>query len=448
MFLEQVDPLTEFLDGIKSKSTRSRYVPRFDLFLRTIGMEGRNTRERAKNFALKARDTDWAYNTINQYMRMQRERAEKGEISESTVPNYFKPIKLFCDMNRITLPWKNIQKRIPQGRAYAENELLTKDQLRQLLTYPDRRIKVAVLTNVSSGIRVGSWDYLNWGDIKPILKDGVIVSASFRAYDTKRKTYYPAYLTPEAYTCIKDYIEYRKKNGERITPKSPVLRNLFVPDKGAKGEPHNPIRLKSTGVKRLIEDALKGTGLRKVLPKGTRRHPFQANHGFRKYFSTVCFTRMKAIHATMIQGHSLGVNDSYVTPSTNELLEEYLKAVPDLTILEQLPGQPSEEDVDEMKEKIKLQGEEVIKLHGEIAERNKQMQGRIDKLESANKKQEEKSATFEKLLDKIDVIKLIADGERAMFQGKEREVQEMQDLREKATGLKSKSEREKPAKRA
>ncbi len=378
MYLQEVDPLTEFLDGIKSKSTKNRYVTRFDLFLRTIGMKGDNNRQRSKNFALKARDTDWGYNTINQYMRMQRERAERGEISESTVPNYFKPIKLFCDMNRIALPWKNIQRRIPRGRQYAENELLTKEQIRQLLTYPDRRIKVLVLTNLSSGIRVGSWDYLNWGDIKPIEKDGIILCATVRAYDTKRRKYYQTFITPEAYSSISDYIEFRRENGERISPKSPVLRNLFIPEKGAKGEPHNPIKLKSTGVSSLIEDALKVTGLRKNLPKGTRRHPFQANHGFRKYFSTICFTRMKSMHATMIQGHSLGVNDSYVTPSISELLEEYQKAIPDLTILEQLPGQPTVEDVNDMKEFMETQGE-IIKVQGETIDLLKQ---RVEKLEA------------------------------------------------------------------
>lgn len=426
MYLQEVDPLTEFLDGIKSTVTRTKYVMRFDLFLRTIGINGANKRERSKKYALKARDVEWATNTINQYMRMQRERAEKGEISESTVPNYFKPIKLFCEMNRIALPWVNIQRRIPRGPQYAENELLTKEQIRQLLTYPDRRIKVIVLIDVSSGIRVGSWDQLNYGDIKPIEKDGIILCASFRAYDTKRRKYYPTFITPEAYAAFNDYIEYRKRSGEKITSKSPVLRNLFVPDKGAHGEPHEPIRLKSTGVQSLMEDALKVTGLRKNLPKGTRRHPFQANHGFRKYFSTISFSRMKSMHATMMQGHSLGVNDSYVTPSRDELLGEYLKAIPDLTILEQLPGQPSKEDVDEM-------------------------QDRMDKLERANKEQAEmlkeqveKSATFEKLLKKINVVKLIADGEKAMLDGKEREVQEMQDVRENATVLKARSKHERP----
>ncbi len=42
VYLEEVDPLTEFLDGIKSKSTKNRYIARFDLFLRNIGMEGHN----------------------------------------------------------------------------------------------------------------------------------------------------------------------------------------------------------------------------------------------------------------------------------------------------------------------------------------------------------------------------------------------------------------------
>ncbi len=103
MYLEEVDPLTEFLDGIKGKSTKNRYIARFDLFLRNIGMEGDNNKQRSRNFARKARDADWAYNTINQYMRNQRERAERGEISESTVPNFYKPIKLFCESARAIL---------------------------------------------------------------------------------------------------------------------------------------------------------------------------------------------------------------------------------------------------------------------------------------------------------------------------------------------------------
>jgi hypothetical protein len=43
-----------------------------------------------------------------------------------------------------------------------------------MFEYPDRRINPLVYTMVSSGIRVGAWDYLRWKDIQPIEKDGDI----------------------------------------------------------------------------------------------------------------------------------------------------------------------------------------------------------------------------------------------------------------------------------
>ena len=37
-------------------------------------------------------------------------RAQKNEISRSTVRNFYKPIKLFCETNNIVLNWKVISK--------------------------------------------------------------------------------------------------------------------------------------------------------------------------------------------------------------------------------------------------------------------------------------------------------------------------------------------------
>ena len=36
------------------------------------------------------------------------------------------------------------------------------------IEYPDRRIKPIVYTMISSGIRLGAWDYLKWKHIIPI----------------------------------------------------------------------------------------------------------------------------------------------------------------------------------------------------------------------------------------------------------------------------------------
>lgn len=43
-----------------------------------------------------------------QYIEFQKERVEKGDIKESTINNYYKPIKLFCEMNDIILNWNKI----------------------------------------------------------------------------------------------------------------------------------------------------------------------------------------------------------------------------------------------------------------------------------------------------------------------------------------------------
>jgi hypothetical protein len=43
---------------------------------------------------------------------------------------------------------------------------------------------------VSSGIRVGSWGFLKWGDITPIIRSGSIVAAKIKVFITKTNKYY------------------------------------------------------------------------------------------------------------------------------------------------------------------------------------------------------------------------------------------------------------------
>ena len=56
------------------------------------------------------------------------------------------------------------------------------EELRRLLEYPDRRIKPLVCTMASSGIRIGAWDYLRWGNIQPIERESKIVAAKIIVY--------------------------------------------------------------------------------------------------------------------------------------------------------------------------------------------------------------------------------------------------------------------------
>ena len=65
-----------------------------------------------------------------------------------------------------------------------------------------------------------------------------------------------------------------------------------------------------------------------------RRHEFAIDHGFRKFFKTRAEQMMRPINVEWLMGHSTGISDSYYRPTENELLEDYLKAVPLLTVSE------------------------------------------------------------------------------------------------------------------
>ena len=55
----------------------------------------------------------------------------------------------------------------------------------------------------SSGIRLGAWDYLKWGDIRPIEKKGIdVVAAKMIVYSGEDEEYY-TFITKEAFFALK-----------------------------------------------------------------------------------------------------------------------------------------------------------------------------------------------------------------------------------------------------
>jgi hypothetical protein len=212
------------------------------------------------------------------------------------------------------------------------------EEIHKIIEYPDRRIKPLVYTMASSGIRVGAWDYLEWGHVSPIIKeDGKLLAARINVYAGEDDEYF-TFITPEAYLSLESWMKYRSRCGECITKDSWVMRDLWnsvnrLPKKEEKGKINEPVKLQSIGVKRLVERALWAQGVRTSLEKGKKRHEFQTDHGFRKWYKTQCeMSGMKPINIEKLMGHSLGMSDSYYRATTDEILEDYLKAVPSLTI--------------------------------------------------------------------------------------------------------------------
>jgi len=137
---------------------------------------------------------EWVQNNLIQFISYQNDRAKRGEISVSTIPNYYRATKLFCEMNDIDLGWKKIA--------------------------PDRRIKPIVYSMVSSGIRIGAWDYLQWKHVSPMINaEGDIVAARLLVYAGEAEEYY-SFITQEAYNSLKDWMDFRSSYGENISGES------------------------------------------------------------------------------------------------------------------------------------------------------------------------------------------------------------------------------------
>ena len=86
-------------------------------------------------------------------------------------------------MNDIIVNWQKLNKGLPTGKRAAEDRAPTIEEIKKLLEYPDRRIKPMVLIMISSGIRVGAFDYLKWKHIVPLHDEwGKIIAAKMIIY--------------------------------------------------------------------------------------------------------------------------------------------------------------------------------------------------------------------------------------------------------------------------
>ncbi|HET6589634.1 MAG TPA: tyrosine-type recombinase/integrase [Candidatus Nitrosocosmicus sp.] len=252
---------------------------------------------------------NWLEGELIKFFAYQNHRAENKEISTETIKNYLKPIKLFCEMNGIMINWKIISKGIKKGDRYSSDRHPSKEEIKKLLEYPDRRIKPIVLIMITCGMRVGSWAYLKWGDITPIIEKEVVIAAKIKIFNTKTNRHYFSFITSEAYEAVKEWMEFRKSFGEKITDESWVMRNLWQIKSQRYGNylglAKHPVQFSVNGIRMLINDAWKIQGIRDK-PVNGNRYIFKSLHGFRKFFETECQKTMKSINVSILMSHDTG----------------------------------------------------------------------------------------------------------------------------------------------
>jgi hypothetical protein len=336
---EMLSPYDNFAYALNAKETRRQYPHRLDKFLVFLALHGTIEEKCTKLYEI-GKDVNQLHFRLIKFINSQKKRIEKNEISEGTLANYIKAIKLFCSMNDITVNWRKIQKGLPAEKHNADDRIPTFTEVRRLIEHPDRRIKTIVLTMLSSGIRVGSWDYLQWKHVIPIERDGVIVAAKLIVKNTKiRNRTYFSFITAETYNLLKDWVEFRQLHGEQINGESWLMRDVWQKidrEHGHRiGLAKYPKKIDSSSIRNMIYEAWKVQGIREKLGTDKKRHEFKSTHCFRKIFETRCQKVMNHNNIKLLMDHSLGESQNYHRPTEQELLDDYLKVADLLTLIEE-----------------------------------------------------------------------------------------------------------------
>ena len=99
------------------------------------------------SFAQRGKENvDWVINQTILFLQFQKRRVETEQITASTLKNFVKSLKVFCESADIDIPWKKITRGLPKGKQSANDRAPTIQDIRKLIEYPDRRIKPIVYT--------------------------------------------------------------------------------------------------------------------------------------------------------------------------------------------------------------------------------------------------------------------------------------------------------------
>ena len=252
--------------------------------------------------------------------------------SPSTTMSFRDSVKRFLEINRVTgINWQYVNEFVPSAKKAGQDRAPTPEEIRRIIDVADLRTKCLVLFLCSSGARIGSVPYLKWRDVEDIDVDGRKLTR-VTIYKGEPEEY-TTFITPECTSHWQEYRHWRESIGEKITGASYV----FVTQGNAtefNSSSVRPVSVKT--LKNLLGRLLRNLEIRSEISErgGYRNYEFKQAHGFRKFFKTrMEVAGVKPIITELLMGHGIGVASSYMKPSTEEMLAEYAKGIPALTIL-------------------------------------------------------------------------------------------------------------------
>ena len=255
-------------------------------------------------------------------------------------------LKLFLSMNDVLINWTKLKKMLPEKKKATGNMPYTTKQVQVLLKYAKNpKFRALIHLLCASGMRVGAFTEMKVKDVKTTdfemhgCKAVLVYGDSIHEYWT--------FIHKEAVEALDEYLDYRTRRGEIITPDSWLIPTYSDPTKPSTTE------TLTTTMARYVRNSI---GREKAV---NGRFETMTCHGFRKRFDTICKNNNSAniSNTEKLMGHSttIPLDNHYHKPLLETLFDEYQKHIPQLVIddkyrlEEQL--KKKDEKINELKEK-------------------------------------------------------------------------------------------------
>ncbi|SHO44254.1 Site-specific recombinase, phage integrase family [Nitrosotalea sinensis] len=257
--------LVVFEKFVRSEATKKMYFYYFNTFLKWA----QNSVEKlltADGF-LQLKD-EKLQEIVEDYMMYLRRR-----LSPNSMPAIIAALELFFSMNDKNLNFKKIRRMVPASIKKSGHTAWTTNDIRKMLQNAvSGRDRAFIHLLSSTGCRIGALQELKLKHLTNMSDN----CKSVLFYEGSEEEYL-GFLTPEASKAVDEYIDERRKDGERIDQDSPVLRSSYQVGM-------QKVKSMSTASAKMIAIRLAKSVARN---KQGKRYSVMAAHGFRKRFNTI-----------------------------------------------------------------------------------------------------------------------------------------------------------------
>jgi hypothetical protein len=325
---------TKFIDGIPADASKVGYSNSLKRYLNFLKLK------EVDDLLIHEQSPRVIESQIIDYVRS----LKNDNVAYNTIKFYIAPIFTYYQLNDIVLNRKKVSRYMGEFKRIVRDEAYSSEMIFTALQNVDHRMRCVILLLASTGCRIGALPSLTLGNLTKLPDYGMY---KIVFYEGTSSEYYTFCTRECANTGINNYLNYRIRCGEKLSfnestnrwepSDAPLIRLQF--DVNDLLQVRFPKKTTLSTLRTALTNQLVRSGIRMIehptAPQSNKRirKSVSLSNGFRKHvISTFIEAGLNHEIRELIVDHATHLDANYFRPSEEQVLEEYLKAEPFLTI--------------------------------------------------------------------------------------------------------------------